>query len=112
MVGNLKTNIAPGRHLDWRRPLQLVLVLAALMVVPATRAALQFDVFLGYDGIVREASWMPVVCEIKNDGPAFNGVIEVSPGQYGKGQTHNVPVESPTGTLKRVVIPAFSPSRY
>ena len=38
-------------------------------------AALQFDVFLGYDGTVREASWFPILCEIKNDGPAFAGVI-------------------------------------
>jgi hypothetical protein len=86
--------------------------LGLLTFARVARAALQFDVFLGYDGIAREASWMPVVCEIKNDGPSFNGVVEVSPGQFGRGQTEVLPVELPTGTLKRVVIPVFSPSRY
>ncbi len=75
-------------------------------------AALQFDVFLGYDGAVREASWFPVVCEIKNDGPPFVGVVEVSPGDFGKGQTMQMAVELPTGTLKRIVIPAFASGRY
>lgn len=73
---------------------------------------LQFDVFLGYDGTVREASWFPVVCEIKNDGAPFNGVVEVSPEQFGRGQTQQMPVELPTGTLKRIVIPAFTSGRY
>ena len=30
-----------------------------------------------------------VVCEIKNDGPPFTGVVEVSPGDYGKGNAAN-----------------------
>jgi len=69
---------------------------------------LQFDVFLGYDSIVPDASWFPVVCEIKNDGPAFTGVVEVSGGQLNEGQTRRLEVELPTGTLKRVVVPVFS----
>ena len=76
------------------------------------RAVPQFDVFLGYDGLVREASWFPVVCEIKNDGLPISGVVEISPGNYGKGQTYRALVELPTGTMKRVVIPVFAPSRY
>ena len=84
----------------------------ALLGTLEARAAMQFDVFLGYDGVVREASWFPVVCEIKNDGPPFVGVVEVSAAQFGKGQTQRMPVELPTGTLKRLVIPAFSPTRY
>jgi hypothetical protein len=75
------------------------------------RAALQFDIFLGYDGVVPEGSWFPIVCEIKNDGPSFNGVVEVSPGSYNQGQTREVRVELPTGTLKRLVIPVFSTTR-
>jgi hypothetical protein len=75
------------------------------------RAAIQFDVFLGYDGIVPEASWFPVVCEIKNDGPGFNGTIEVSPANYNQGQVRRAAVELPTGTLKRVSIPVFSTTR-
>jgi hypothetical protein len=75
------------------------------------QAALQFDVFLGYDGLVPEASWFPVVCEIKNDGPPFNAIVEVAPGDYGQGQTRRLPVPLPTGTLKRVVLPVFCGSK-
>jgi hypothetical protein len=39
-------------------------------------------------------------------------VIEVSPGGYGKGRSQRLFVELPTGTLKRVVIPAFATGRY
>jgi hypothetical protein len=72
---------------------------------------LQFDVFLGFDGIVPEASWFPVLCEIKNDGPTFNAIVEVECGSYNQGQTRRLAVELPTGTLKRVVIPVFSTAR-
>ena len=97
----------------WRRtrPVRLILGIAMFCCGLNAQAALQFDVFLGYDGTVREASWFPIVCEIKNDGPPFAGVIEVTPAGYGKGNTQRLPVELPTGTLKRVVIPAFAASR-
>jgi hypothetical protein len=90
----------------------LVLFAVCLLVlwgatVPAL-AALQFDVFLGYDSIVPDASWFPVVCEIKNDGAAFTGTVEVSGAQFNEGQTRRLEVELPTGTLKRVVVPVFS----
>lgn len=78
----------------------------------SARAELRFDVFVGYDGTVREATWFPITCEIMNDGPAFTGFIEISPASFGKGQTQRLPIELPTGTTKRVVIPTFSPSRY
>ena len=84
------------------------LALLGLMLTSSARAALQFDVFLGFDGIVPEASWFPVVCEVKNDGPPFKGIIEVSPGTYGEEQSRLLPVELPTGTLKRFVIPVFA----
>ena len=82
--------------------------------VVAARAALQFDVFPGYgfEFIIPEASWFPVTCEIKNDGPSFMGTIEVSTGRYNEGQVRRLRVELPTGTLKRVVIPVFSTARY
>ena len=93
----------------------LVVALAWLLLfcagAPAARAALQFDVFLGYDGIVPEASWFPVVCEIKNDGPSFTGMVELSGGSDNAGQTRRLTVELPTGTLKRVVLPAFAAGR-
>ncbi len=87
----------------------LVLTIAGLSIA---RADLRFDVFPGYDGTVREAAWFPITCEIFNDGPPIRGIIEVTPANYGKGQTQRVPVELPTGTLKRIVIPAFAPGRY
>ncbi len=81
------------------------------MAATKLEAAIQFDVFLGYDGIVPEASWFPVVCEIKNDGPTFNGIVELSGGYYTQGQSIRTAVELPTGTLKRIVIPVFCSSR-
>lgn len=74
--------------------------------------ALQFDVFLGYDGIVPEASWFPVTCEVHNDGPSFNAYFEISSGKFGSTQVRRVPIELPTNTRKRVVVPVFSSSRY
>ena len=89
-------------------------VFAGLLSVGPARALaeLRFDVFLGYDGTVREASWFPITCEIMNDGPTFTGVIEINPASYGSGQAQRFPIELPTGTLKRVVIPTFAPSRH
>lgn len=75
-------------------------------------AALQFDVFVGYDGVVPEANWFPVVCEVRNDGPSFNAFFEISSGQFGQGEVRRVPIELPTNTRKRVVVPVFSSSRY
>lgn len=87
--------------------------LLALMLAGAysARAAIQFDLFLGYDGVVPEASWFPLVCEIKNDGPSFVGTVEVAPGNLNPGQVRRLVVELPTGTLKRVVVPVFSTTR-
>jgi len=69
-----------------KRPLLLLIVLCTL---GSAQAALQFDVFLGFDagggmlgGFVPEASWFPVVCEIKNDGPGFKSAIELQGGAY------------------------------
>jgi hypothetical protein len=90
------------------------LLLFCLLALP-TRAQLkpQFDVFIGYGdlgggGIVPEASWFPMVCEVKNDGPPFEGTIEVSAGFYDQNLVRRFRVELPTGTLKRISIPVFS----
>src|SRR5215471_6564601 len=86
-----------------------LVALAALLLwasAGSLRAALQFDVFLGYDGIVPEASWFPLVCEVKNDGPTFTGTVELTSDN--QSQTRRMTVELPTGTLKRLVIPVFS----
>ncbi len=81
---------------------------------PLALAELQFDVFLGYDGAVREAAWFPVACEINNDGPSFNAVVELSSGDaFSTAQVRRVPLELPTNTRKRFVIPVFaSGGRY
>jgi hypothetical protein len=93
------------------------MVLAAVLFagfILTARAEMQFDVFLGYDGVVPDASWFPIICEVKNDGPPFTGVIEVSPSRNGMSdnQTRSMMVELPTGTLKRLVIPVFSSARF
>ena len=107
---NVLRPAAKGGRIHFRR--LLALVLGFLLAVTSARAAIQFDVFLGYDGVVPEASWFPVICEIKNDGPTFTGVVEVQAGNLTQGQTRRLVVELPTGTLKRVVIPVFSTARY
>src|SRR5688572_16594637 len=80
----LRTWHQPNRTLStrkMRRPVALFfLLLFAIFSSSQTRAALQFDVHVGYEGNVHEASWFPIVCEIFNDGPSFNAVIEVSSG--------------------------------
>ncbi len=83
---------------------------AAVLVAFAQGALgeLQFDVFAGYDGVIPQASWFPVVCEAKNDGPTFTATVEVGPGNLGAGPTYRMKVELPTGTLKRFEIPVFS----
>jgi hypothetical protein len=91
----------------------LALWLLFLLAVTPARAALQFDVFLGYDDLIREANWFPVACEIHNDGASFNGVVEITSDQFGRGQVRRVVLELPTNTRKRFVIPVFgSAGRY
>jgi hypothetical protein len=95
----------PGRRL-------FSILLLVFFSVFSARAMIQFDVFPGFDDLVPEASWFPIVCEVKNDGPSFTGVIEVTGGQFNESQVRRVMVELPTGTLKRIVIPVFSTARY
>ena len=71
-------------------------------------ASLQFDVFLGYDGMVREAAWFPLACEVFNDGPSFNAVIEISSGNIGSDEVCRIPLELPTNTRKRLIVPVFA----
>ena len=68
----------------------------------------QCDVILGYSGVVPDSSWFPVVCEVKNDGPSFNAILEVTGGDQSLRQME---VELPSGTLKRLVLPVFSSPR-
>jgi hypothetical protein len=73
-----------------------------------TLAELQFDVFLGYDGVVREAAWFPISVEALNDGPAFNAVVEIASGGIAADSIRQVPLELPTNTKKRLTIPIFA----
>jgi hypothetical protein len=103
-----------GWRRSQRRRLLQLLLLIPLFILSATslRAAIQFDVYLGMDEFVPEASWFPIVCEVHNDGPAFNGTIEVSGTMSQGGYPRRVPVELPTGTRKRVTIPVFCDNAY
>ena len=98
---------------SWAGGWLAVWIFLAALSSPAasTPANIQFDVFPGYDGIVPEATWFPIVCEIKNDGPSFTATIVIKGGQFSQGQVRKTVVELPTKTLKRVVIPVFSSAR-
>jgi len=102
------------RALAW-----LTLAVELVLSGALARAELQFDVFLGYgsgggnDGIIREAAWFPVACEIYNDGPAFDAVFELTSRQVGPGQSRRMRIELPTNTRKRFSLPVFAgASRY
>src|SRR5260370_41162508 len=111
--GGIPRSEGLARHVGLRRPFFVVPLLFLFLFISAAeslRAVLQFDAFLGYDGIVPEASWFPIVCEVKNDGPSFTGTVEVK-GGGNQEQTLLMTVELPTGTLKRFVLPVFSSGR-
>ena len=75
------------------------------------KAEVRFDVFMGFANKVRSNEWFPVTFEIENDGPTFDGVIELKPGFSGS-QTIRYTVELPTNTRKRLTIPVFNSSNY
>ena len=85
-----------------------VLLLLGLVSGRVVEGALQFDPFVGYDSKIHEAGWFPVAFEIFNDGPGFNAVIEISSGQFGHDQKRHVPIELPTNTRKRLIVPMFA----
>src|ERR1035437_8058894 len=112
MAGHSNSRFRSQRGVAAFRHLVLALWLPAFCGGALTlRAGLPVDVFLGYDGIVPQACWFPVVCEIKNDGPPFVGTVELDGGRFNQEQTRRAVVELPTGTLKRFVIPGFSTTR-
>ncbi|MDB6036624.1 MAG: hypothetical protein JWM99_465 [Verrucomicrobiales bacterium] len=104
----------PLYQIALRSSQSLLLAIVFLAVsVQSGIAAIQFDVFAGYDSIVREAAWFPVACEIHNDGPPFKAHIEITSGGFGSDQIRRIPLELPTNTRKRIVIPMFASSvRY
>ncbi len=107
-MGNLAHAVAVCRY--W-------LVLAFLLVAFTSRAEVIFDVFIGHglgvsDGVVAEGGWFPVTCEVQNNGPGFNAVVEIVGGQFGQGQVRRVNFELPSGTKKRFTVPVFCSRRY
>jgi hypothetical protein len=97
----------------WRALLSVIV----LSWAAAARCDVIFDVFVGYglgvsDSAVADASWFPITCEIQNNGPGFNAVVEITPGQFGNGQTRFMPIELPSNTKKRFIIPVYCTSRY
>src|SRR5881394_609419 len=102
MVGNLRAAVVGVKQPKrWIPKGGVLLAIVLAFFTFRSNAAVRFDVFLGYDGVVPEASWFPITCEINNDGPSFKGIVEITP-DYGGGQTRREVVELPTGTLKRI----------
>ena len=83
------------------------LCLVSFLTFSPRCGAIQFDVFIGYGGVVREVGWFPVSCEVENDGPAFTGTIEIAKAHFGAEQKHRIILELPTNTPKRVTFPLF-----
>ncbi|MEI7732294.1 MAG: hypothetical protein WCO56_22155 [Verrucomicrobiota bacterium] len=91
----------------------LICLLLCLGTLAAPAASLkQFDVFIGYDGVLPEGNWFPVTCEVANDGPTFEAVFELTAGGFKQSQVRRLRLELPTGTMKRFVIPVFNSTRY
>jgi hypothetical protein len=88
------------------------IMLALFLPVAAARADLQFDVSVGYDQILPQHGWFPIACELHNDGPSFNAVIEVTAREQGGGQIWRLPIDLPANSRKRVVIPVFSSGEF
>ena len=74
-------------------------------------AEVRFDVFMGFSGKARNGEWFPVTVEIENDGPTFNGEIEIKPSSF-KEQSIRYTIELPNNTRKRLSIPVFNNSSY
>lgn len=93
----------------------LVAVVAIVLLESGTfqaRAELQFDVFPGYDGHAKEGDWFPITFEVRHDGPSFSGFIEVSTEHFAQANVRRIPVDLPSGTLKRISVPVFAGNRY
>ena len=92
--------------------LWLLILLVTLLFAGPLRAAVRFDMFVGYDGIVPMGSWFPIAFEVQNDGPPFTATVEIAAGQFSSAQNRTMLVELPTGTTKRFIIPTFNAGSY
>ena len=71
------------------------------------RAEVQFDVFMGFAGKARQGEWFPVTFEIFNDGPTFDGQVELRP-RFGDNPVYDYNVELATNTRKRFTLAVFA----
>lgn len=117
-------NDSRARYFQWtggrpgaRWPVLLLLLVALPFLRPAadaqlvSRDNLKFEVSVGFGGVVPEADWFPVVCEVRNEGPSFNAIFEFQDGAGG-GLTRQLVIELPTGTPKRFSFPMFAGNRF
>lgn len=95
----------------WLLCLSLALLAGAARAQTPPARDLQFDLFPGFGGALAQGAWFPVMFELKNDGPSFNGLIQVSSTTFG-GTEGQAAVELPSGTLKRVTLPVYVNQRY
>lgn len=91
----------------WLQSRWAALCLLLFLTFSPRCGAFQFDVFVGYGGVVREVGWFPVACEVWHDGPAFTGTIEIAKAHFGDEQKHRIILELPTNTRKRITFPLF-----
>lgn len=71
------------------------------------KGAVQFDVFMGFAGKARQGEWFPVTFEIFNDGPTFDGQVELRP-RFGDNPVYRYDVELATNTRKRFTLAVFA----
>ncbi|MEE2947302.1 MAG: hypothetical protein VX392_03195 [Verrucomicrobiota bacterium] len=71
------------------------------------KGEIQFDVFMGFAGKARQGDWFPVTFEIYNDGPTFDGQIDLQPGDESDYPVYRYDVELTTNTRKRFTLPVF-----
>ena len=100
-------NNLPGYFMSFTKLVFICIWLSCNIV----NAEVRFDVFMGFSGKARNGEWFPVTVEIENDGPTFNGEIEIKPSSF-KEQSIRYTIELPNNTRKRLSIPVFNNSNY
>ncbi|MDG1891941.1 MAG: hypothetical protein P8L18_11575 [Verrucomicrobiota bacterium] len=99
---------SPSKGIRRHLRMQWLLLLGAMMgmeLVESRAASMQFDVFAGIGGVVRDYHWCPFSFEIYHQGPDFSGSIRLRHSPTGFEQS--VPVELPKSTRKRIVVPVY-----
>ncbi len=91
-----------------RRGFAALLLLAALApAVAHAEKEVRLTADPGFGTVVRAGAWTPIVVEIENPGPAFEGAVTLRFGEQGasRGATRE-PIELASGARKRVVLHA------